>query len=215
MVMLKDNHLLASHDLKWLQRAINRFRSRHRRIRIEIEADTLPQVRDFLQLDGVDVILLDNMSVAEMRKAVRLGAGRIQFEASGGVTLKRVPAIAGNRGRLHFRWRTHALCAGHRLFARTASVSTLDVAAPRYASRYERPPAGTHLATELGTTLPTVRERVAELRHAGFEIEERPNLGYRLIGSPDRLIADDMRARLGKVGLIREILVFAETDSTE
>jgi len=94
MVMLKDNHLLASHDLNSLQRAINRFRSRYRRIRIEIEADTLPQVREFLQLDGVDVILLDNMSVAQMRKAVRLGAGRIQFEASGGVTLKRVPAIA-------------------------------------------------------------------------------------------------------------------------
>lgn len=94
MIMLKDNHLLAGGDLKALQRAVHRFRARHPRIRVEIEADTLKQVGDFLKLDGVDVILLDNMSIAQMTKAVRLGAGRVQFEASGGVTLEKVGAIA-------------------------------------------------------------------------------------------------------------------------
>lgn len=74
-------------------------------------------------------------------------------------------------------------------------------------------PAG-QLATDLATTTPAIRERVAELRSAGFEIEERPDLGYRLIASPDRLVADDVRARLGESGLIRDILVFAKTDST-
>ena len=61
---------------------------------MELEADTLAQVRSFLTLEGVDVILLDNMSLSEMRKAVRLGSGRVAFEASGGVTLESVGAIA-------------------------------------------------------------------------------------------------------------------------
>jgi nicotinate-nucleotide pyrophosphorylase (carboxylating) len=94
MVMIKDNHLLAARDLGALQQAIDRFRARHRGVRVEIEADTLRQVRAFLTLRGIDVILLDNMKLGAMTKAVRLGAGRVEFEASGGVTLERVAAIA-------------------------------------------------------------------------------------------------------------------------
>ena len=94
MVMIKDNHLLAGGALHQLQQAIDRFRAAHKNIRIEVEADTLQQVRTFLNLRGVDVILLDNMSLATMRSAIRLGAGRVLFEASGGVTLARVPGIA-------------------------------------------------------------------------------------------------------------------------
>jgi BirA family transcriptional regulator, biotin operon repressor / biotin---[acetyl-CoA-carboxylase] ligase len=70
------------------------------------------------------------------------------------------------------------------------------------------------LATDLATTAPGLYERLAELRKAGFDIEEHPGLGLRLIGTPDRLIADDLRARLGPNALIRDVLVFAETDST-
>ena len=70
------------------------------------------------------------------------------------------------------------------------------------------------LAGQLAAPLTTVQARLAELRGAGFEIEERPGLGYRLLGSPDRLIADDLRARLGECPLVREILVFEETEST-
>jgi nicotinate-nucleotide pyrophosphorylase (carboxylating) len=51
-------------------------------------------VRTFLEIDGVDVILLDNMKVAEMREAVALGKGKVKFEASGGVRLKNVRQIA-------------------------------------------------------------------------------------------------------------------------
>ncbi len=61
---------------------------------MELEADTLDQVRLFLALEGVDVILLDNMPCDMMTTAVALGAGRVQFEASGGVTLETVHAIA-------------------------------------------------------------------------------------------------------------------------
>ena len=94
MVMVKDNHLLATQRLPALQAAIRKFRREHPGLHVELEADTLRQVRNFLTLEGVDVILLDNMKPAALAAAVRLGAGRVQFEASGGVTLETVPAIA-------------------------------------------------------------------------------------------------------------------------
>lgn len=70
------------------------------------------------------------------------------------------------------------------------------------------------LARELQVASELVKARLAELRHAGFEIDERPGLGVRLLASPDRLIADDLFARLGPCPLVREIVVFEETDST-
>lgn len=72
----------------------------------------------------------------------------------------------------------------------------------------------TDLAGQLAAPLATVEARLTELRDAGFEIEERPGLGFRLLASPDRLIADDLTARLGMCRLVREIVVFKETDST-
>ena len=94
MVMVKDNHLLAIGRAADLQETISRFRKKHPGIRVEVEADTLDQVREFLAQSGVDVILLDNMTLKQMVAAVKLGKGRVQFEASGGVTLKTVGAIA-------------------------------------------------------------------------------------------------------------------------
>jgi len=94
MVMIKDNHLLAAGDIGQLQRHIEKFRASHKGVRIELEADTLGQVRSFLDLEGVDLILLDNMSLRTMRAAVALGGGRVRFEASGGVTLSRAQKIA-------------------------------------------------------------------------------------------------------------------------
>jgi nicotinate-nucleotide pyrophosphorylase (carboxylating) len=94
MVMVKDNHLAAGASPEHLAHSIARLRAEQPGIRIELEADTLEQVRAFLALEGVDVILLDNMSCDEMAEAVRLAAGRVQLEASGGVTLETVAAIA-------------------------------------------------------------------------------------------------------------------------
>jgi nicotinate-nucleotide pyrophosphorylase (carboxylating) len=93
-VMVKDNHLLSNSSLRYLQDCIDRVRTDIPEICVELEADSLEQVRSFLELRGVDVILLDNMSTGRMREAVELGAGRVKFEASGGVTLKTVGAIA-------------------------------------------------------------------------------------------------------------------------
>lgn len=75
------------------------------------------------------------------------------------------------------------------------------------------PPA--HLAAEIGADGRGLAARLRELCAAGFEIEEHPHLGCRLLSSPDRIIADDLAARLGGAcGLAREILVFEKTGST-
>ena len=95
MVMVKDNHLAAGTTLAQLQENIRRFRNENPGRRIEIEADRLDQVRDFFTLEGVDVILLDNMSTTDLTEAVKLRGDRaVQLEASGGVNLNTVNAIA-------------------------------------------------------------------------------------------------------------------------
>lgn len=94
MVMVKDNHVAMQRDMEGLQRAIRKFRKLHPEIRVELEADTLEQVQAYLQMDGVDVILLDNMSAAKMRKAVEWNQGRVKLEASGGINLDTVRAVA-------------------------------------------------------------------------------------------------------------------------
>ncbi len=94
MVMVKDNHLLADPDL---QAAIDRAKAARPDLRIELEADNLGQVYIFLGLRDVDVILLDNMTPNDLRAAVNLGrakGSRVQFEASGGVNIDTVRAIA-------------------------------------------------------------------------------------------------------------------------
>ena len=70
------------------------------------------------------------------------------------------------------------------------------------------------IAAQIGTSRSEVEAGLGRLRDAGFEIETRPGLGCRLLGSPDRLIADDLLARVGECALAREILVFEETGST-
>ena len=95
MVLVKDNHLMAAPGLSSVTAAIQRICRERSDVRIEIEADRLEQVRTFLEIDGIDVILLDNMNPAEMREAVALGKKRgMKFEASGGVTLKNIRQIA-------------------------------------------------------------------------------------------------------------------------
>lgn len=95
MVLVKDNHLMASSGLSSLASAVEHVRRERPGVRVEVEADRLEQVRTFLGVPGIDVILLDNMKPTEMREAVALGKGKpIQFEASGGVNLKNIRQIA-------------------------------------------------------------------------------------------------------------------------
>ncbi len=94
MVMVKDNHLLAEDRREALQEAIHRVKAARPGIRVELEADRIDQVRMFLDLDGVDVVLLDNMDPDRLRACVQLVDHRVELEASGGVTLKTIRAIA-------------------------------------------------------------------------------------------------------------------------
>jgi nicotinate-nucleotide pyrophosphorylase (carboxylating) len=90
-IMVKDNHLLAKPEL---EAAIRSARLTYPNILIELEADSIEQVRKFVLLKGVDVILLDNMSPDELRACVSLRRPGLKFEASGGVELMTVRQIA-------------------------------------------------------------------------------------------------------------------------
>ena len=90
MAMLKDNHLTNESDPRSLQQKINTFKKQFPEMRLEVEADTLEQVNEFIKMEGVDVILLDNMALTEISEAVSLRRGEIKFEASGGINLDTV-----------------------------------------------------------------------------------------------------------------------------
>ncbi len=94
MVLLKDNHLAANTGFDAFAKAVHKVREARPNVQIEVEADTLEQVRTFLEIDGIDLILLDNMKPAQIREAIALGKNKVKFEASGGVTLKNVRQIA-------------------------------------------------------------------------------------------------------------------------
>jgi len=75
--------------------------------------------------------------------------------------------------------------------------------------------SGTDLSEALGVSRAAIWARVQELRSLGYEIEAGPHVGYRLIGTPDALHAEDLRSRLGKTRVIgRDIQVFEATTST-
>jgi len=94
MVLLKDNHLAVNSGLDSFAKAVRKFREAKPNVQIEVEADALEQVRAFLEIEGIDVILLDNMKPAQIREAIALGKNKVKFEASGGVTLKNIRQIA-------------------------------------------------------------------------------------------------------------------------
>jgi nicotinate-nucleotide pyrophosphorylase (carboxylating) len=94
MVLLKDNHLAVNAGFDAFAKAVRRFREAKPDVQIEVEADALEQVRALLEIDGIDVILLDNMKPAQIREAIALGKDKVTFEASGGVTLKNIRQIA-------------------------------------------------------------------------------------------------------------------------
>jgi nicotinate-nucleotide pyrophosphorylase (carboxylating) len=94
MVLVKDNHLSALGGLSEFADQIRRLRKERPNIRIEVEADDLEQVRAFVEIDGIDAILLDNMVPAQIREALALRRNNIKFEASGGIKLKNVRRIA-------------------------------------------------------------------------------------------------------------------------
>ncbi len=94
MVLVKDNHLAAHSGFAAFVETIRKLRQERPDVRIEVEADRLQQVRTFLQIEDINLILLDNMKPAQIREAVALGKNKVKFEASGGVTLKNIRQVA-------------------------------------------------------------------------------------------------------------------------
>jgi nicotinate-nucleotide pyrophosphorylase (carboxylating) len=87
-ILIKDNHLRLAGSLA---EAVGR--AKESAVPVEVECDTLAQVREALAA-GADSLLLDNMTVPQLREAVELSGGQARLEASGGVTLETVRAIA-------------------------------------------------------------------------------------------------------------------------
>ncbi len=90
-ILIKDNHISVAKSVKV---ALDKAKATLPGMRIEIEVDRLEQLQEVLEHGGADVVLLDNMDVETLKKAVALAKGRVLLEASGGVTLETVRAIA-------------------------------------------------------------------------------------------------------------------------
>jgi nicotinate-nucleotide pyrophosphorylase (carboxylating) len=95
MILIKDNHLavLARNSPDPISIAVLSARTKYPKLKVEVETDNLDQVRAAVQA-GADIILLDNMRPEILREAVAIVAGRAKTEASGGVSLEGVRAIA-------------------------------------------------------------------------------------------------------------------------
>jgi nicotinate-nucleotide pyrophosphorylase (carboxylating) len=95
MILIKDNHLAALREAEpnAIAAAVQRSREKFPQLKVEVEADTLEQTAQAADAKA-DIILLDNMSPEQLREAVRIVGGRAKIEASGGVNLQTVRAIA-------------------------------------------------------------------------------------------------------------------------
>jgi nicotinate-nucleotide pyrophosphorylase (carboxylating) len=91
-MLIKDNHIAVAGGIRAvLERA--RAKAGHL-VKIEIEVDSLDQLREVIDCGLADVVLLDNFDIASMRKAVEMVAGRLVTEASGGITLDSIAEVA-------------------------------------------------------------------------------------------------------------------------
>ncbi len=89
MAMIKDNHIKAAGSIK---KAVQRLKKHQINVKIEVEVDTISLFKEALNED-IDIIMLDNMNIEDMKICVNLNNGKF-LEASGNVTLAKLPAIA-------------------------------------------------------------------------------------------------------------------------
>jgi len=95
MIMLKDNHIDFSGGIK---NAVNKTKDylnkAHRNLKIEVETRTIAEVEEVIKAGGVDILMLDNMSIQEMTLAVKTIDGKIKTEASGNINETNIAEIA-------------------------------------------------------------------------------------------------------------------------
>jgi nicotinate-nucleotide pyrophosphorylase (carboxylating) len=89
-ILIKDNHIKA---VGGIAKAIERAKNGHHLSKIEIEVENISGLREAIDA-GADVVMLDNMSITDVRKAVMIANGRVVLEASGGITLENVREVA-------------------------------------------------------------------------------------------------------------------------
>jgi len=89
-ILIKDNHIRLTGGVR---RAVELCRTHNPGVPVEIEAETLQEVDEALAA-GAEIVLVDNMSTADIREAVERAKGRAKIEISGGVTLDRIPELA-------------------------------------------------------------------------------------------------------------------------
>jgi nicotinate-nucleotide pyrophosphorylase (carboxylating) len=90
-VLIKDNHIAAAGSIS---KAVEKIRANvPHTVKIEVEVDDLGGLEEAMRA-GADAILLDNMSIGEMKEAVSRAGGRVPLEASGGITLESIEAIS-------------------------------------------------------------------------------------------------------------------------
>ncbi len=90
-ILIKDNHIAAAGGVSAV---LDRAKTAGHTVKIEIEVDTLDQLSEVIKHGGADIVMLDNMKPEQLKKAVAMVDGNLITEASGGVNLKTVRAIA-------------------------------------------------------------------------------------------------------------------------
>ena len=95
MILLKDNHIDYAGGIRNAIEATQKYLKKNElKLKIEIETRNIAEVKEVLNIGGVDRIMLDNMPVEEMKKAVKLINNRFEIEASGGITEKNIAEAA-------------------------------------------------------------------------------------------------------------------------
>ncbi len=91
MALIKDNHIDACGSIK---NAVERVKKSACNVKIEVEVRNFDELKEALEVEGIDIIMLDNMSPSEIKKAVEIIKGRVKLEASGGINLSNVEEYA-------------------------------------------------------------------------------------------------------------------------
>ena len=95
MIMLKDNHIDYAGGIKKALLLVNDYLQRNNlKLKIEIEARSIDDVKTIIETGGVDRIMLDNFTISDLKTAVNLINGKYETEASGGITLETVRSYA-------------------------------------------------------------------------------------------------------------------------
>ncbi len=91
MILIKDNHIDYAGGIKQAIDASKKYlKSKNKKLKIEVEARNLNEVKEILSIGGIHRIMLDNFPIADLKKAVKLIAGKYETEASGGITEKNI-----------------------------------------------------------------------------------------------------------------------------